>query len=77
MAGFFEAAYKIQQASRSGYETRVNAMWVKNTGVKGKKIQHIFDGIYVLIPPGFTIDRNKLREAVSYEEPEQEESEEK
>lgn len=44
----------------------MNPLWVENTGVDGMKITHIFDGIYVLVPPDVILDKEKLREAVKY-----------
>jgi len=58
--------YKVRKAARCGHETTINPLWVENAGVDGKKIKHVFDGIYILVPPDIVIDKEKLREAVEY-----------
>lgn len=66
MSRYYETKYKIRKAARTGHETTLNPLWVENTGVDGMKITHIFDGIYVLVPPDVILDKEKLREAVKY-----------
>lgn len=69
MSRYYETEYKVRKASRCGNETTINPKWVENAGVEGKKIKHVFDGIYILVPPDVTIDKKKLREAVQYNPP--------
>jgi hypothetical protein len=66
LSRYYEKEYKIRKASRCGHETTLNPLWVENTGVDGKKIRHVFDGIYILVPPDIILDKEKLKEAVKY-----------
>ena len=64
MPEFFEKEYKVRKAAQYGYETTLNPLWVENTNVKGKSVKHIFDRIYVIVPPGVKIDKRKLKEVL-------------
>lgn len=66
LSKYYETKYKIRKAARCGHETTINPLWVENTGVDGMKIKHVFDGVYILVPPGVILDKKKLREAVRY-----------
>lgn len=66
MSRFYEKEYKMRKAAKSGHETTINPLWVADAGVDGMKVLHIFDGIYVLVPPDIILDKKKLREAVKY-----------
>ena len=76
MSRFYEKEYKIRKAAKSGHETTINPLWVENAGVDGMKIRHIFDGIYILVPPDVILDKKKLREAVEYRPSQSKEKEE-
>lgn len=65
MSTFFEKEYKVRKAAQYGHETTLNPLWVENNRVEGKKLKHIFDGIYIIVPPGVKLDKKKLKEAVS------------
>lgn len=69
MPRYYETKYKVRKAARCGHETTLNPLWVENAGVDGKKIKHIFDEIYILVPPDVILDKEKLREAVKYNPP--------
>jgi len=66
LSRYYETEYKIRKAARCGHETTLNPLWVENAGVDGMKIRHVFDGIYILVPPDVVLNKEKLREAVDY-----------
>ena len=68
MVDFYEKEYVVRKAAQYGHETTLNPLWVKNAKVEGKPVKHLFDGIYVLVPPGVKVDKQKLKEAVIVEE---------
>lgn len=67
MPEFYEKKYKVRKAAQYGHETTLNPLWVQNAKVDGKKLKHVFNGLYVILPPGVKIDRKKLKEAIIHE----------
>lgn len=65
MPEFYQKEYVVRKVnSQYGHETTLNPLWVENAEVAGKKVKHIFNRIYVIVPPGVKVDRKKLKEAV-------------
>jgi len=63
-AHFLQDEYKVRKAARYGFETTIDPKWVRSVRAEGKKLKHLFDLVYVIVPPHVEVDKEKLHEAI-------------